>query len=169
MKRYERSEATNALVRYLAALEKGARVGYQELTQAAGITVTAHTTYLVSARRILERDHAQVWVCIAPKICLYRLNDAELVDRQRRWFLAGARNKLAAGARQADVIDMGHLDMSQQARLATGSIVREMAREALARSTIRRVERVARGNSNDLPAFNAVEWMISLSPKRAGS
>ncbi len=167
MKPYERSEVTHNLVRYLAAHDKGARVDYQELTQAAGITVTARTTYLTSARKILEREHAQVWVCIMPGVCLYRLNDPEIVDRQRRWFLAGARNKLAAGARQADVVELDQLDLQQQAKFATGSIIREIAREALARATLRRVEKVARGSSNDLPAFNAVEWMISLSPRRA--
>jgi hypothetical protein len=167
MKPYERSAITDSLVRYLAQHEKGASVDYRELTQTAGAVVTARTTYLTSARRILERDHAQVWVCIPPGVCLYRLNDPEIVDRQRSWFLSGARNKLAAGARQADVVELDQLDMSQQAKFATGSIIREIAREALARATLRRVEKVARGSSNDLPAFNAVEWMISLSPRRA--
>ena len=166
MKPYERSTTTAALVRYLEQHDKGSRVEYQELTDAVGMTITPRTTHLVSARKILERDHAQVWICIAPKVCLYRLNDPEIVDRQRKWFLAGARNKLAAGARQADVVELDQLDVTQQAKFATGSIIREIAREALARATLRRVEKVARGSSNDLPAFNAVEWMISLSPKR---
>jgi hypothetical protein len=165
----ERSETTNNLVRYLAAHDKGTRIDYRELTQAAGIVVKPHTTHLISARRILERDHAQVWVCIMPAICLYRLTDPEIVERQRNWFLTGARNKLAAGARQADVVDLDRLDLSQQARFATGSIVREIAREALARATLRRVEKVARGSSNDLPSFSAIEWMINLSPKRAAT
>jgi hypothetical protein len=167
MKPFERSTTTDDLIRYLAPHDKGTSIGYDELTKVAGIEVTARTGYLISARKVLERDHAQVWVCIAPGLCLYRLNDAEIVDRQRMWFLAGARNKLAAGARQADVVELDHLDLQQQARFATGSIIREIAREALARATLRRVEKVARGSSNDLPAFNAVEWMISLSPRRS--
>jgi hypothetical protein len=167
MKAFQRSEVTATLVRYLAANDKGTRVPYDELTKAAGITITPRTTYLTSARKILEREHAQVWVCIVPGVCLYRLNDPEIVDRQRGWFLAGARNKLVAGARQADVVELDQLDLSQQSKFATASIIREIAREALARATLRRVEKVARGSSNDLPAFNAVEWMISLSPRRA--
>lgn len=167
MKPFERSTTTDDLIRYLEPHEKGTSIGYDELTRIAGVEVTARTSYLITARKILERDHAQVWVCIPPGVCVYRLKDPEIVERQRMWFLAGARNKLAAGARQADVVELEQLDLSQQARFATGSIIREIAREALARATLRKVEKVARGTSNDLPAFNAVEWMISLSPRRA--
>jgi len=167
MKAFERSETTASLVRYLAQHDKGARVTYPELSDIAGITVSARTTNLTSARKILERDHAQVWICVTPGVCLYRLNDPEIADRQRNWFLFSARNKLAAGARQADVIELEHLNIQQQARFATDSIIREIARDALARSMARKIEKVARGTSNDLPSFSAVEWMISLSPKRA--
>jgi hypothetical protein len=164
---FERSEITSALVRYLAQHQKGERVTYQELSNVAGVPVTPRLTYLISARRILERDSAQVWVCIPPTICLYRLNDGEIVDRQRDWFLFGARNKLAAGARQADTVELAELDIQKQARFATDSIIREIARDAMARTTQRRIEKVARGTSQDLPSFSAVEWMISLSPRRA--
>jgi hypothetical protein len=167
MKAYERSEVTSSLVRYLSQHDKGTRIPYDELTKVAGISVTSRTTYLTSARKILERDHAQVWICIMPKVCIYRLNDPEIADRQRNWFLYGARNKLVAGSRQADVVELDNLDLTQQARFATDSIIREIAGEALARATRRKVEKVARGSSNDLPSFNAVEWMISLSPRRA--
>ena len=167
MKAFERSEITSGLVRYLAAHDKGARVPYEELTEAAGIPVTSRTTFLTSARKILEREHAQVWVCIAPRICLYRLNDPEIADRQRSWFLFGAKNKLTAGARQADVVELEQLNLSQQARFATDSIVREIARDSLTRAMQRKIEKIARGTSNDLPSFSAVEWMISLSPKRS--
>jgi hypothetical protein len=164
---FERSEITKALVRYLAPHDKGARVTYRELSEIAGMVVDARTSFLTSARRVLEREHAQVWVCIAPNVCIVRLNDPEIVDRQRNWYLFGARNKLAASARQADVVELERLNIQQQARFATDSIIREIARDALARTTARRIEKVARGSSNDLPAFNAVDWMISLSPKRA--
>jgi hypothetical protein len=165
---FQRSEPTAALVRYLAACDKGTRVAYRELTDLVGVPIAAQTTYLTSARKILERDHAAVWVCIMPNVGVYRLHDPEIAERQRAWFLFGARNKLAAGARQADLVDLGQLDIAQQARFATDSIIREIAREALARATQRRIEKVARGTSNDLPQFNAIEWMISLSPRRAG-
>jgi hypothetical protein len=95
--------------------------------------------------------------------------DAEIAARQHTWYLPGARKKLAAGARQADVVELSQLSVDQQARFATDSIIRELASEALNRRTQRRVEKAARGTSNDLPAFSAVEWMISLSPKRSGA
>ena len=116
---FERSEITSRLVRYLAANDKGSRIPYDELSRAAGFIVTPHTTFLTSARKILEREFAQVWVCIAPAVCLYRLNDPEIADRQRSWFLSGAKNKLSAGARQADVVELDKLNLGQQARFAT--------------------------------------------------
>lgn len=164
---FERSEITSRLVRYLAANDKGSRIPYDELSRAAGFIVTPHTTFLTSARKILEREFAQVWVCIAPAVCLYRLNDPEIADRQRSWFLSGAKNKLSAGARQADVVELDKLNLGQQARFATNSIIREIARDALTRAMQRKIEKIARGTSNDLPSFSAVEWMISLSPKRS--
>ena len=168
MKR-ERSETTKALVRYLMEHDKGSRVAYAQLSDAAGLVIASHTSYLTTARRILEREHAQVWVCIAPKVCLYRLNDPEIAERQRQWFLPGARRKLTASARQADVVELDRLDITQQAKFATDSVIREIARDALARATQRKIEKVARGTSNDMPAFNAVEWMISLSPRRGAA
>jgi hypothetical protein len=165
---FERSEITAALVRYLAMHDKGTRVPYDELSEAASVPITSRSGNLIYARRILERDHAQVWCCIPPGVCLYRLNDPEIAERQRTWYLLGARNKLTAGARQAEVVELNHLNLDQQARFATDSIRRELARDALSRATQRRIEKVARGTSQDLPSFNAVEWMISLSPRRSG-
>lgn len=167
MAAFQRSEITDTIVKYLREHPKESRIPYHELTELAGATITSRTTHLISARRILERDHAQIWVCIMPSIGIARLNDSEIADRHRFWFLAGAKNKLTAGARQADVVELEHLNIAQQARFATDSIIREIASESLARATRRKIERVARGTSNDLPAFNAVEWMISLSPRRA--
>jgi hypothetical protein len=164
MKPFELSEITSALVRFLAEHPKGTRLDYADLTAIAGIQITPHNGRLTYARRILERDKAQVWACVAPGIGVYRLTDLEIAERQRRWYLAGARNKLNAGARQARVVELDQLDLNQQARFATDGIIREIASDALARATQRRIEKVARGSSNDLPAFNAIEWMISLSP-----
>jgi hypothetical protein len=166
MKPFERSEITSALVRYLAGHDKGTRLTYPELTDIVGVQVTARRSNLTYARRILERDQAQVWACVAPGIGVQRLTDREIAERQRSWYLSGARNKLRAAARQATVVEIEELDINQQARFATDGIIREIAADALARATQRRVEKVARGSSNDLPSFNAVEWMISLSPPR---
>jgi hypothetical protein len=166
---FQRSELTAALVRYLASHDKGTHLGYEELSLAAEAQITSRSTNLISARHILERDHSQVWIAVPPRLGVYRLTDPEIAERQRTWFLAGARNKLTNGAKQADVVEIERLDMTQQARFATSSIVREIARNALDRATQRKVDRIARGSSNDLPSFNAVEWMISLSPKRAAA
>jgi hypothetical protein len=162
---FQRSELTSTIVRYLAALEKEATVTYTELSKLLQTGVSSTNGHVLSARRILERDHAAVWGCV-PSVGLRRLNDAEIAARQNNWYLLGARNKLKGGARQADVVEIEHLDITQQARFATDSIIRELARDALSRATQRRVEKVARGTANDLPAFNAIEWMISLSPRR---
>ena len=75
-------------------------------------------------------------------------------------------NKLSEGAKQADVVDLDQLTLTEQARFATDAIIRELARDALSKATERRIEKVARGTSNDLPSFNAIEWMITLSPRR---
>jgi hypothetical protein len=164
---FERSELTAALVRYLSQFEKGSRITYRELSDTTGAAIDSHSHNLRSARAILERDYNHVWGCIIPKIGLYRLTDPEIAGRQTAWFLTGARKKLANGSRQADVVDLEELNIDQQARFATDSIIRELARDALSKATSRRVEKVARGNSNDLPTFSAVEWMISLSPRRS--
>lgn len=165
---FKRSETTDALIRYLAMHEKGTKVTYEELSQAVSARIDSRSTSLVTARRVLEREHAQVWCCMTPKIGVWRLTDPEIAARQREWFLFGARNKLSAGAAQAEVVELDQLDMTQQARFGIDSIIRELARESLNRATMRRVEKVARGTSNDLPSFNAVEWAIALSPRRSG-
>lgn len=167
MERFQRSELTQQIVRCLASFDKGTRVTYPELTGLVGHPVDSRNQNLISARRILEREHNAVWNCVVPKIGIFRLTDAEIAARQGTWYLLGARNKLKAGAAQADVVEIEELDIGQQAKFATHSIIREIAREALSKATQRRIEKAARGTSNDLPTFSAVEWMISLSPKRA--
>jgi hypothetical protein len=167
MPAFERSELTKSLIRYLAAFDKGARISYDELSNSVGFPVDSRSPNLISARKILEREHNAVWNCVVPKVGLFRLTDPEIAARQGSWYLLGARNKLKAGAAQADVVELDELTIDQQARFATHSIIREIAREALSKATERRVERTARGTSNDLPAFSAIEWMISLSQRRA--
>lgn len=164
---FQRSEITAGLVRYLQQHDKGTRIAYRELSKLVGHKIEAGTGYLRSARLILERDHNQVWLALRGEGQVQRLDDPEIAARQGTWWLLGARNKLRNGAKEADVVEIEALTIDQQARFATNSIVRELAREAVSKATSRRIEKVARGSSNDLPAFNAVEWMISLSPKRS--
>ncbi|HSR77586.1 MAG TPA: hypothetical protein VLN57_13455 [Xanthobacteraceae bacterium] len=164
---FQRSELTSSLIRYLAEFEKGTRIAYKELSKAVSAPITSRTHALIGARKILERDFNAVWGCVQPRIGIFRLNDPEIAARQTTWYLLGARNKLRSGAKQADVVEIELLDIGQQAKFATDSIIRELARDALGKATQRRIEKVARGTSNDLPTFSAVEWMITLSPRRS--
>jgi len=165
--KFERSGVTSALVRYLAQNEKGSVFTYEDLSSIAGVPVTSSTGFLISARRILEREHLQVWDCIRPRIGLRRLTDPEIAERQHSRYLKGANNRLGAGRKQAEVVELDALNLDEQARFSTDSIVREAALWTLSRRGVRAIEKVSRGSSNDLPAFNAVEWMISLSPRRS--
>jgi hypothetical protein len=93
------------------------------------------------------------------------LNDAEIAERLPNWWLNGARNKLKRGGKQADVVEMRELDIDEQARFAVDCIQKELSLEALSKATRKKMEKVARGTSNDLPSFTAVEWAISLTAK----
>jgi hypothetical protein len=159
------SEETARLVAYLRAQEKGALVTYNELSEAISSKIYSGHHKLNYARLILQRDHNAVWICVRPRVGIKRLNDVEIAERLPTWWLNGARSKLSRGGTQADVVDVHALDIDQQARFGVDSIQRELAFEALSKATRKKMERVARGTSNDLPAFTAVEWAISLSPR----
>jgi hypothetical protein len=161
--RFELSERTKKLVAILRYIDKGHEVSYRDLSAQVGETVTAKNS--VYARQILQRDHAAVFTCL-PTIGLRRLTDLEIAERLPSFWLNGARSKLTRGGAQADVVDMHHLDADQQVGFSVASIQRELASEALSKATRRKMEKVSRGTSNDLPAFTAVEWAISLSPKK---
>jgi hypothetical protein len=165
MNKFELSEETDAMVRFLKTQEKGAVVTYSELSRHVGIKITPLTGKLTYARHILQRDFNAVWICVKPAVGIKRLTDVEIAERLPTWWLNGARNKLSRGGAQADVVDMRELDINQQARFGVDSIQRELAFDALSRATRKKMEKVARGTSNDLPAFNVVEWAISLTAK----
>jgi hypothetical protein len=159
---FELSERTKKLVAFLRYVEKGTEISYRDLAQQIGEPVDAKSsTY---ARLVLLRDFAAVFACL-PRIGLRRLTDLEIADRLPSFWLNGARNKLKRGGAQADVVDIHHLDIDQQVAFSVNCIQRELAQESLSKQTRRKMEKVARGTSNDLPAFTAVEWAISLSPK----
>jgi hypothetical protein len=166
MKRFERTEVTDKLVKYLQPHDKGSRLIYKELSELVGQTINSHSTHLTSARKILERDHNAVWVCVTPKVGIRRLNDAEIAERLRIWWMRGARKKLSRGGDQVDVVEMNKLDIEQQSRFSVDCIQRELAFESLSKATRQRMEKVARGTSNDLPSFNILEWAISLTPRK---
>jgi len=164
-KLFELSEETAAIVRYLQSQDKGTMVPYRELSKVVGVPISPNLPKLIYARRILVRDHNAVWVCIKPGIGLRRLNDMEIAERLPKWWLNGARGKLDRAGNEIDVVDLHQLDVDQAARFAVDSIQRELAFDALSKATRRKMEKVARGTSNDLPSFTAIEWAISLSPK----
>jgi hypothetical protein len=166
-KPFKLSDETAQLVAFLRALEKGATVSYDELSRLVGLKLTSKHPKVTYARFILQRDHNAVWICVKPGVGIRRLNDVEIAERLPTWWLNGARSKLSRGGSQADVVDLRQLDIDQQTRFSVDCIQRELAGDALSKATRRKMEKVARGTSNDLPAFTAVEWAISLSPKGA--
>jgi len=165
-KPFERSEQTTRMINYLRPFDKGTLVTYDELSEVAGVIITSESSELRTMRQTLERIHKAIWCCEKPRIGLRRLKDAEIAERHSQFYMNGARNKLKRGGSQADVVDYKQLDIDEQAKFATDSIQREIASEALSKATRRKMEKVARGTSQDLPAFNVVEWAISLSPRR---
>ena len=165
-KMFELSEETAALVRCLQPMPKTTQIAYDELSSLVGFKVTPASGKLFYARWLLEKNHNAIWICVKPKIGLRRLTDAEIAERLPTWWMNGARSKLSHGGSQADIVELNELDVNQQARFAVDSIQAELARESLSKATRRKMEKVARGTSNDMPAFTAIEWAISLSRKQ---
>jgi hypothetical protein len=163
---FRRSELTDSIVRYLREQPKETRVSYDELSRMTNATIDSRAAALIYARKILERDHNQVWTCVRPGIGIVRANDTQIANRLRDWWLAGARRKVVRGGRQSEVVDRNLLNIAEQARFASDCIWQEFAEQSLSKPTRDRLEKVARGTGNDLPAFNAVEWAITLSPRR---
>jgi hypothetical protein len=166
MPAFEMKERTRKLVAYLRDVEKGTDITYRELTRHIGEPVDAKLCN--SARVILLRDFAAVFAAI-PKIGLRRLTYLETAELLPSFYLKGARNKLKRGGARAEVVDIRHLDVDQQVRFSVNCIQRELAMESLSKTTRKKMEKVARGTSNDLPAFTAVEWAISLSAPKSRS
>jgi len=164
---FERSKLTQRLVDALRAFEKGQQITYEELSKLVKAEVDARTPKLRSARFILERDHAQVWLAVPPGIGLRRADDPEIATRLRSWWIAGARRKLDRGGEQSGTVDVTLLNKEEQARFGVDSLQRELAFRALGIPSRRQLEKVASGSSNDMPALTAVEWAISLMPKKS--
>jgi hypothetical protein len=163
---FQRSEKTQRLINALRYLEKGTTVTYQDLSRIVEMPITARDGSLTTARRVLLRDHNAVWNCVKPKVGIKRLTDAEIAERLPQWWLTGARNKLRKGGYEADAVQTPALSLDQLARFSVDCIQRHLAFDALSRTTRNRLEQVARGSSNDLPAFNALEWALALRPRR---
>ncbi len=162
---FELSETTQKLVRYLQAHEKGQLVPYRELTKTAGISISSTSPNLSYARIILLRDHNQVWMAIRPKVGIQRLTDAEMAEHLSIVRISRARKQLKRGGHEGDAVERSELDKEQQARFGVLSIQRQIAFEGLSKAAYRKLERVARGSSNDLPAFNIIEWAFPLMTK----
>jgi|EndMetStandDraft_8_1072994.scaffolds.fasta_scaffold472066_1 hypothetical protein len=165
-KTFERSEITDTIVRYLAGHPKGSRVSYADLSSQAACDIQAGDGHLQYAKKILEKEHLQVWVAIKPGAGIKRLTDREIAERIPNWHLRGARNKLKRGDNESRIVETSQLSIDEQARFSVNSIQQQLALQTLSKSTMQRLEKVARGKSNDLPAFNAVEWAFALMPRR---
>jgi hypothetical protein len=166
---FERSELTNRIISYMRMHDKGSNISYREISDNIGQKVKENTPRLISARRILEREHQQVWVAIRPRVGLHRLTDVEIAGRLRGWWLPGAKRKLARGGSQGKVVETSKLDIDEQARFGVDCLQRELALQTLSRATWNRLDKVARGTSNDLPVFNILEWAINLMPRNKGT
>jgi hypothetical protein len=164
---FKRSEETSRIVNYLREHDKNAQVPYTELSKIVGMKLSANSPKLIHARHILQRDHNAVWVCVTPGIGVKRLNDVEIAERLQPWWMRGARNKLKRAEKEIEIVDQKALDINQLARFGVDCIQRELAFNSLSRATRNRMEKVARGTSNDLPSFNIVEWAINLSQPKA--
>jgi hypothetical protein len=162
MPSFERAGLTQQLVDFLKLEDKGKAISYAELGRIVKAPIKANHGNLIYARKILERDHNAVWICVK-KTGIRRLNDVEIAERLPKWWLRGAQSKLRRGSKQADVVDLKQLDITEQSKFAVCCIQQELAASSLSKATARRLEKTARGTSNDLPAFTAVEWAISLS------
>ena len=163
---FERSPLTDQLVRFLAQHEKGTEVSYKELSSQVGQRIGPLNGKLIYARHILERDHAQVWVAIKPGIAIRRLTDLEIAERLPNWHLSGARRKLKRGGNESRIVEYTALSIDEQARFSVNSIQQQLALQSLSKPTWNRLQKVARGSSNDLPSFNIAEWAFSLIPRR---
>jgi hypothetical protein len=161
--KFQRSETTDRLIRFLRSHEKKTLLPYRELSEQAGEKITSRSAKLRTAINVLEKNDAQVWRLIGPHVGAYRLDDAEIALRLRSWWLRGARRKLIRGGDQSEVVITAELDTDQQSGFAVDCIQRELAFQSLSRATRNKLAKTARGTSNDLPSFNILEWAVSLS------
>jgi hypothetical protein len=166
MPRFVRSALSLRLIRYLQMFEKETMITYEELTTHMESPITSDIYAVQSARNGLLRDYNQVWLPVRPKIGLRRANDREIAERVRDFWLPTSRRKLVRGRRQSVAVDRNHLTGDQKTLLAANVIQAELAMQSLSRATEQRLVKVASGSSNDLPAFNAHEWAITLMPRR---
>jgi hypothetical protein len=163
--RFVRSEITQRIINYLHPHDKGTLINYQELSRAIEAPIRSTDPKLRSAMEILRKEFNQIWSCVRPKIGVRRYRDPEIVERIDGFHMKGAKRKIKRGDKNADVVEIKQLDPSQLRHFASNAIQRELVLEALSRQTYRKIERVSRGTSNDLPTFSAVEWAINLTRK----
>jgi hypothetical protein len=163
---FTRSQLTDAIVKHLHLLDKNTQITYSELGRIVGKSVSSRSANLQYARKILERDHNQIWVAIRPNVGIRRLNDVDIADYHKSWWLGGASRKLKRGTSSAEIVETKLLDKEQQTKFSVDCIQRELALQSLARATAKKLDKVARGSSNDMPSFNILEWAISLMPSK---
>jgi len=158
---FKRSELTSRLVAYLSSHSKGTRISYDELSRFTDTKITSKHAHLTYARKLLIKEHAQVWVAVRNEGVM-RLDDKGIAERLPTWHLRTARSKLKRGGGESRLVDTRKLAIDEQARFAVDSLQQQLAMQSLSRAAHTRLEKIARGNSNDLPKFNALEWAFPL-------
>src|SRR4029077_7273901 len=160
---FKRSPLTDRLVKYLSSFEKGTQIGYDELSRVVGQTVTSRSTNLNYAKKLLQKEHAQVWVAVRNE-GIKRCTDRDMAERQPNWFIRGAGRKLKRSGKEARVVDLKQLPLDEQSKFGVHCLQQQLAGQALSRQAHTRLAKVARGTSNDLPQFNILEWALPLGP-----
>lgn len=165
MANFQRSELTDNLVRYMGSHDEGTVIPYQELSSFSGTPISSTSSHLQSAKKILLSDRGQCWWAVR-NIGVKRLTPAEAAEKLGTAHLPSARRKLAHGDTVAKNVDVQRLDQDDYQRFQANSTQIAIGIVALSRKLNRGMEKVVRGTSNDMPAFNAADWRIILSPRR---
>ena len=163
--KFKRSPLTERLVKYLSSFDKGTSVSYDELTRTTGQTINSRTANLDYAKKLLEKEHLQVWVAVRGE-GVRRYTDKEIAERLPHWHLRTAGRKLKRGGNQSKVVELKHLAIDEQAKFGVHCLQQQLAVQALSRQTHNKLAKASRGTSNDLPQYNILEWGLPLTPPR---
>jgi len=165
-KKFQRSPLTERLLKYLSAFDKGTLIEYTELSKITGEKISSRTANLNYAKKLLEAEYRQVWIAVR-NVGVKRCTDIEIAERLPNFHLRGARGKLKRGGKQTHVVDLQQLNTNEQTKFGVHAMQQQLALDALSRAKYNQIAKSVRGTSNDLPAFNILEWALPLSmPKK---
>ena len=164
MKLFELSEQTAQLVRCLQSTE-GNGHGLRRAIEACWVQGYIEQCQLIYARKILERDHlTNLGLHSAPRrdTAAQRFGNCRAPARSGGW---------AVRATSLTVAVIGPTWLVARTRCRPANTLQRRLHSARTRircvvKTMRARWRRSRAASNDLPTFSAVEWAISLSPRK---